>query len=83
MKDLARNSPEAVVSTAATGVRQMRRIIFGLLIALMTAGSCNSKTIFKSDFDATGPVLGRCHLHSKRTDSWPISPDSFTAISGS
>lgn len=53
MKDQALNSPE-VVSPAAMGVRQMRRIIFlGLVIALMTAGSCNSKTIFKSDFDAT------------------------------
>lgn len=53
MKDQALNSPE-VVSPAAMGVRQVRRIIYlGLLIALMTAGSCNSKTIFKSDFDAT------------------------------
>jgi hypothetical protein len=33
----------------------MRRVVFlGFVIAFMTAGSCNSKTIFKSDFDATG-----------------------------
>jgi hypothetical protein len=60
MNDQALNSPEAGVSPLGIGVPRPTRIgkvrlilLLGFLIALTTAGSCNSETLFKSDFDAT------------------------------
>jgi hypothetical protein len=60
MSDQTLDSLEAGVSQLGigvpcrTGVGKMRRILFlGFLIALTAAGSCNSETLFKSNFDAT------------------------------
>ena len=46
--------PLGIGATRRARVETMRRLILiGFLIALTTAGSCNSETLFKSDFDAT------------------------------
>lgn len=60
MKDQALNSLESGAGPFATGVPcatavgKIRRTIFlGFIIVLTAAGSCNSETLFKSNFDAT------------------------------
>jgi hypothetical protein len=46
--------PLRIGATCRARVGNIRRVfLLGLLIALTTAGSCNSETLFKSNFDAT------------------------------
>jgi len=50
----AGTSPLGIGVPSRTAIGKVRLVVFlGFLIALTTAGSCNSETIFKSNFDAT------------------------------
>lgn len=73
--------PLGIGATCRARVGNMRRVLLlGFLVALTTAGSCNSETLFSSNFDSTATNQPPSPTQAVGTASFDGSPGSVLVV---